>query len=232
MFDAPAAPELSDTATRGRQWGRLADVGLRHLAELDVDDLDPSDLRDLTLQLEQLRRFTDAAEAHSRRAGRPQGHGPAVRAQHLQVALDRARLPVGVARQRLVVVEKLASALPTVDEALSAGRIGFDHARVFADVVNDRNHEGIEPLLEDLVAATAGTVFTRWRDDVTALAVYLDPDGDHDPGNDHARNLLTWSPSDDVMLLRGELAGERALCVHDTLNAVADELFHQHERDH
>ena len=142
------------------------------------------------------------------------------------------RLPGGVARQRLVVAKKLAATLPTVDEALSAGRIGFDHARVFADVVNDRNQAAMEPLLEDLIAATAGTVFNRWRDDVTALAAYLDPDGSHDPDNDHARNRLTLSPSDDVMLLRGELAGERALCVHDTLNAVADELFHQYERDH
>jgi hypothetical protein len=33
------------------------------------------------------------------------------------------------------------------------------------------------------------------------------------------------------MLGRFELTGERALTVHDTLHAVADELFHQHSRD-
>ena len=233
MFDAPAAPELSETAARGRQWARLADAGLRHLAELDVDDLDPSDLRDITLQLEHLRRFTDAAEAHLLAELDDRRVTDLLSGLTTSKWLaDRARLPGGVARQRLVVAKKLAATLPTVDEALSAGRIGFDHARVFADVVNDRNRAAIEPLLEDLIAATAGTVFTRWRDDVTALAAYLDPDGSHDPDNDHARNRLTLSPSDDVMLLRGELAGERALCVHDTLNAVADELFHQYERDH
>ena len=233
MFDTASAPELSDTATKARQWARLADVGLSHLAHVDVEELDPSDLRDITLQLEHLRRFTDAAEAHLLAELDDRRVTDLLSGLTTSKWLaERARLPAGVARQRLVVAKKLAAMLPTVDEALSAGRLGFDHARVFADVVNDRNHAAMEPLLDDLIAASAGTVFNRWRDDVTALAAYLDPDGDHDPANDLARNRLTLSPSDDVMLLRGELAGERALSVHDTLNAVADELFHQYRRDH
>ncbi len=141
-----------------------------------MDDLDPSDLRDITLQLEHLRRFTDAAEAHLLAELDDRRVTDLLSGLTTSKWLaDRARLPVGVARQRLVVAKKLAAMLPTVDEALSAGRIGFDHARVFADVVNDRNHAAMEPLLDDLIAASAGTVFNRWRDDVTALAALPGP---------------------------------------------------------
>ena len=90
----------------------------------------------------------------------------------------RAALPVGAARQRLAVAHRLA-ALPSVDAALTDGRIGYDHARVLTDVINDRNVDAITPVLDDLIDAAAGTVFGRWRADVTALAALLDPDGSH-----------------------------------------------------
>lgn len=210
---------------------RLADIGVRTLATTDASELSPEDLRDLTASVEHMRRFLDAAQAHllveldERRV------------TDLRCGLStskwlarRAALPAGAARQRLTVARRLA-ALPAVDAALTEGRIGVDHARVFADVINERNVEAITPVLEDLIAAAPGTVFGRWRADVTALAALLDPDGSHDPADDLSANRLTLSPSDRFMLGRFELTGERALTVHDTLHAVADELFHQHERD-
>lgn len=201
------------------------------MAGTDASELAPEDLRDLVGAVEEVRRLLDAAQAH------------------LLVELDRtgvtevrsglstskwlarcAALPVGAARQRLTVARRLA-VLPQVDAALSEGRIGFDHARVLAEVINDRNVDAISPVLDDLIAAAPGTVFGRWRDDVTALAALLDPDGSHDPAGDAATDKLTLSPSDRFMLGRFELSGERALTVHDTLHAVADELFHQYSKD-
>ena len=232
MFDTEPAPELSDTATRARVHARLGDTAARTLARLDVDDLTPEDLRDLTLALEQLRRFTDAAEAHllAELHTRQSTEFRSGLATSKWLAA-RAALPAGVARRRLAVANRLAG-LPAVDAALSDGRIGIDHAAVFTDVINDRNHDAVTSILGDLIDAAEGTVFHKWRNDVTALAALLDPDGTHDPATDLARNRLSMSPTNEFTLGRFELTGERALTVHDTLHAIADELFHQHTRDH
>ena len=231
MFDTPTSSESSDTAARARSMTRLADVGARALAVTDPGDLSPEDLRDLTSSIELLRRFLDAAEAHLL------AEMDTRRVTDLRSGLStskwlarRAALPVGVARQRLTVAQRLA-ALPQVDMALSEGRIGHDHARVLTEVINERNLDAITPVLADLIDAAQGTVFTRWRGDVTALAALLDPDGSHDAAADLGANKLTLSPSDRFMLGRFELCGERALTVHDALHAVADELFHQYTKD-
>lgn len=231
MFDAAPTAELSDHAGRAHAMARLAHTGARTLAATDVDDLSSEDLRDLTCSIEQLRRFLDAAEGHLLAELDDR------RITDLRSGLAtskwlarRAALPAGVARQRLVVAKRLR-ALPEVDAALTEGRIGIDHARVLTEVVNERNLDAITPVLGDLIEAAPGTVFSRWRDDVTALAGLLDPDGSHDPASDIAANKLSMSPSDRFMLGRFELTGERALTVHDTLHAVADELFHQYSKD-
>ena len=102
--------------------------------------------------------------------------------------------------------------------------------RVLSDAVNERNQAELAPLIEDLIAASHGTVFTKWRANVTALARALDADGPHDPAADLARNRMTLSPTDGFIMFRGELSGEHALTVHDTLNTIADELFGQYSR--
>jgi hypothetical protein len=231
MLDMAAPSELSDAAARARTMLRLTDSGARALAATDAAELSSEDLRDLAGSLEQLRRFLDAAQSHVLVQLDAQG------VTELRSGLStskwlarRAALPVGAARQRLAVAHRLA-ALPSVDAALTDGRIGYDHARVLTDVINDRNVDAITPVLDDLIDAAAGTVFGRWRADVTALAALLDPDGSHDPAADLAANTLTLSPSDRFVLGRFELAGERALTVHDTLHAVADELCHQYRKD-
>ena len=91
-----------------------------------------------------------------------------------------------------MVAKKLAATLPTVDEALSAGRIGFDHARGVR-----RCRQRPQPRQRSSRCSRTSSpprrapCSHRWRDDVTALAAYLDPDGSHDPDNDHA---ATGSP--------------------------------------
>lgn len=230
MFDAPEPGEPTVAALASTLL-HAAEAALTGLAHLDLAQLPDEDLRAATLGLERLRRSADAAEAH------------ALSTLHERDATDRAAghttsrwlahhagLPAGVARRRLEVANRLA-ALPDVDRSFTDGTIGFDHAAVFADVVNDRNRDAIAPLLPDLIAAADGTVFSRWRADVTALAQLLDADGGHDPADDLARNTFTLSPSDGFLLGRFELTGERALTVADTLHAVADELFHRYARD-
>jgi hypothetical protein len=226
LTDRPA-----DTAATLRGLVDLAVGALERAARLDVGEVDAETLRYATLQLERVRRATDSAESHTlhqldelRETDLTAGHATSRWLAH------RAGLPAGIARRRLALANRLA-ALPSVDAALCEGTIGVDHAQVFADVVNERNAADMEPLLPDLIEAARGTRFRRWRAHVTALASLLDADGGHDPSADLATNRLTLSPSNDLMLLRGELAGEHALTVHDTLNAIADELFHQYSRD-
>ena len=232
MFDLIGSDELGEAHARTRTWARLAGTALSHLASVDAGDLDATALRELTLELERLRRFVDATEAHLLAEIEDRRVTDLLSGLATSKWLAaRAELPAGVARRRLAVAKQLASQLLAVDAALSAGRIGFDHAAVFADVVNERNHDALTPLFDDLIEAAAGTVFHRWRDDVVALAALLDPDGSHDPAGDLAENRLTLSASSGFMAIRGELTGERALSVHDTLNAIADELFHLHARD-
>ncbi len=232
MFESTGTEELSEHAGRALVRARLILDSAADLATLDAGALGSADLRDLTLRLETLRRRIDAAEGHLLAELDTRGTTDARSGLRTSKWLaDRASLPTGVARQRLITANKLGS-LPEVDAALSAGRIGIDHARVFADVINDRNHDAITPIVPDLIDAADGTVFSRWNADVTALAALLDPDGTHDPATDLARNRLTMSPSNAFTLGRFELTGERALTVHDTLHAVADELFHQYTRDH
>ncbi|MFN7148680.1 MAG: DUF222 domain-containing protein [Microthrixaceae bacterium] len=234
MFDHHQllANRPADTAATLRGLVDLAAGALERAARLDVDQVDAATLRHATLQLERLRRATDSAEAHTlhrldhlRETDLTAGHATSRWLAH------QAGLPAGIARRRLALANRLA-ALPAVDEALTEGTIGVDHAQVFADVVNDRNAADMAPLLPDLIQAARGTRFRRWKAHVTALASLLDQDGCHDPAADLAANRLTLSPSSDFMLVRGELAGEHALTVHDTLNAIADELFQQYSRDH
>lgn len=203
-------------------------------AALSVDSLDGAQLRAVTVQLEQLRRLLDATEQHTLAELDRRRHTDLRRGASTSKWLAReARLPVGVARGRLALARRLADddALAPVARALDGGRIGSDHARVLAGAVNERNAEAIGPVLDDLIEASQAMVFDVWKAHVEHLAAMADPDGNHDPDNDLLANRLTLSPSTDFLLVRGELAGEHAICVADVLNAVADELFHQFSKD-
>ena len=202
------------------------------VAHVSADGLAVDVLSGVTLQLEATRRMLDAAEAHL-----------LVELDDLK-AVDRglglttsrwlareAGVPSGVARQRLAVARKLREELPEVDAAWTDGRIGFDHARVLAEAINDRNVALMRPMLGELIDAVTSTVFHRWRRDTQALASLLDPDGSHDPANDAARNVVHLSPSDDLTLIRGEFTGEAALAVVQAIESVADELFLAWSRD-
>ena len=57
-------------------------------------------------------------------------------------------------------------------------------------------------------------------------------DGPHDPDADLLKNRLTLSESDRFGLIRGEFTADRFITIHDTLHAIADELFEQYTRDH
>lgn len=203
-------------------------------AAMPVDGLDGAQLRALTLQLEQLRRLVDATEHHALAELDRRRHTDLRRGAATSKWLaHQAHLPAGVARARLSLAKRLAddATLQPVAGALDAGRIGTDHAKVLAGAVNERNADALAPVLGDLIEASQAMVFDVWKTHVEHLAAMADPDGNHNPDGDLLANTLSLSPSNDFLLLRGELVGEHAICVADVLNAIADDLFHQHTRD-
>ena len=232
MFETGTDSEPKSAEVQLRGYVDSARSALAAAAQLAVDEVEWSTLREVTLQIEQLRRFADATEAHAL----VQIHDGNLTDQTEGLATSRwlahhAGLPSGAARQRVQVALKLREVLPQVDDALAEGSIGFDHARVLADAINPRNADAMLELIDQLIQASQGTVFHRWRRDVQGLAALLDQDGPHDPADDLLRNRLRLSSSDDFTMLTGELTGERALTVADTLNAIADELFLGYSRD-
>ena len=239
MFD-PARidedEEQLDPATPGALLGACADAAVNALqvaAAVPVGSLDGPALRGLTLQLERARSAVDAAEAHAL--------SELDRRRHTDIRLgattskwlaQHANLPAGVARARLSLANRLATDLSVVEEALVEGRIGVDHARVFASAVNERNLEAMADAIPDLIDAASAMVFDRWKDHVRSLGEMADLDGPHDPDADLLKNTLTLSESDRFGLIRGEFTADRFITIHDTLNAIADELYEQYTRDH
>jgi len=209
-----------------------AGESLGALAHVQVSDLDDAVLADTVRALEQTRRLLDAtvghvlAELHDRQA--------TVHSARLATSRWLAReanLPQHSAMSRLRTALALRDHLPVVDDALRTGRIGFDHARVFAEVVNDRNAAALVHAAPELIDAAAHTAFAPWRDDVRAVAEVLDPDGHRDPDTDLPSNRLFLSPTDGLVLVRGELAGDGAVCAVEAIEAKTDELYLRYSRD-
>ena len=230
-----------DPTTPGATAGALAiscvdaaHTAAKVAAGMPVDALDGPQLRELTLQVEQLRRLLDATEHHALAELDRRRHTDLRRGSATSKWLaHHAQLPAGTARARLALARRLADdpVLTPVGAALDAGRIGSDHARVLAGSVNERNAAALAPALDDLIEAAQAMVFDVWKRHVEHLASMADPDGSHDPDADLLGNTLTLSPSSGFLLLRGELVGEHAICVADVLDAVADDLFQQFSRD-
>ena len=221
MFDqTDAAAPAATAGALAMSCVDAAHTAVTVAAGMPVDSLDGPQLRDLTLQLELVRRVLDATEHHAlaeldRRRHTDLRHGAATS----KWLAHQAQLPAGVARGRLSLAKRLGEdpSLRPVADSLDAGRIGSDDARVLAGAINERNAATLAPVLDDLLEASQAMVFDVWKAHVEALAEMADPDGSHDPDTDLLRNTLTLSPSSDFLLLRGELVGEHAICVADVL---------------
>jgi hypothetical protein len=242
MFDTLVAERPAATAEGPVELTELLRVlvgsaghAMSTAALVDVDGMDAAALRQVVLGVEQLRRALDATEAHALAelterdvVDRSEGTSTS------RWLAREAQLPSGVARQRVTVATALRDRLPEqVDRALTDGRIGFDHARVIAEATNERNAEQLAAAVDrQLESAQHARVFHRWRRNFQARAALLDEDGTFDPAAELARNRLRLSPTTDFMGLRGELVGDHAIVVRESLEAIADELFREYSRDH
>jgi hypothetical protein len=204
-------------------------------ALIDPTDIAADVLQQVTLGIEALRRALDATQAHLLAElidGDTSNHTHG--SSTSRWLAHAAQLPAGIARQRVTIATALRHQLPdAVDRALTDGTIGIDHARVITEATNERNTDALAAEIGHHLASAANcTGFHAWRRTYEARAALLDDDGTYDPATDLARNRLRLSPTAEFMELRGELVGDHALTVRDTIEALADELFAAFSRDH
>jgi hypothetical protein len=243
VFDTLVAERPADTTGNGpveltellRVLVGSAGHAMATAALIDPTDMAADDLQQVTLGIEALRRALDATQTHllaelTDRDCCDHTHGSSTS----RWLAHAAQLPAGIARQRVTLATALRHQLPEqVDRALTDGTIGIDHARVIADATNPRNTAALAAEIDHhLTSAAHSTGFHAWRRTYQARAALLDDDGTYDPATDLARNRLHLSPTTQFMELRGELVGDHALIVRDTIEALADELFAEFTRDH
>lgn len=203
--------------------------GAGPLAGVAAEDLEAE-----VLACEALRRLLDAAEGRrlaelDRRDATARRHGLVT---HRWLARE-AMVPASVAKARVRVGTALAGRFGAVEAAVEGGRVSWEHARAIVDAANPRVLDEVAELQEGLVGLAQACVFERWRRELSGIVAMVDTDGGHDPAGDDERTTLRISPLlDGVATLSGVLAGEDAVVVHDTIEAIADELYRAARADH
>ena len=201
--------------------------------------LDPAavcddELIERTLALEALRTRLDAEQAAI--LGEIEARDVTVRLFGHPVAAwlaCDAGLPISVVKNRVVVGRKLRSLLPLVADALAAGQIGWDHARVLCELANPRIGHIVADNQAMLIGLADRCRFEQWKAEVRALARLWDQDGGYDPREDPASNRLSFgSTIDGLTSLVGTLTGESGEVVTQAINAKADELFRAAVAEH
>ncbi len=237
MFDSGMRAEFGSGDEEGKPAGSAANlVGLAEQL-LDLTGAEMVMLSDehvcaAALATEQARRFLDSVQMSILTEMQQRGVTDQRFGLRTGPWLAReAQLPSSVAKSRARIAAKVSRHLPAVAESLANGKIGFDHAKVIADVGNPRIIDQIAQIAPALCDAIEGVTFDVWRNDVQAIADLLDRDGGHDPSGDVERNRLTVKAVGDVTIIRGELVGAEALIANEALNAIADELFDRFKRD-
>lgn len=143
----------------------------------------------------------------------------------------RTHLPRGVAGGRVRVATKLRRHLDQVDQAMSDGRVTFDHAKAMADSTNPRIADRVADHQDQFVDHAQHAPFAIWRRRLAELCELWDQDGGYDPARDRDRNRLHLNPVGDTVAVSGELVGETALVVGQAIEREADRLFHRYHRD-
>ena len=139
-----------------------------------------------------------------------------------------ASLPAGVAKARLTVARKLRSLLPLVADALAAGTIGWEHARVLVDLANPRIASIVADNQIMLIGLADRCRFEQWRGEVRALARLWDQDGGYDPNADPDNDRLTYGRTlDGLLTLAVTLTGDSAETVEQAIEAKTNDLFRQ-----
>jgi hypothetical protein len=202
-----------------------------------ANDLDPKALTDRQLAdglvaLERARALLDAVSSKVLAAFEQRGiygHDGAVSASAW--VEHRARTSGGMARRRVKVARALQY-LALVREAVSQGRLTFEHAALFAaaqvpatEAAMQRDEAALVAHAEELSVDAFARLIRRWRE-------LADVDGSHDQATDRARRFLRMSSTlDGTWIISGRLDAASGAIVFDALEGISEELYRGEERD-
>lgn len=202
-------------------------TGCEWAARLDTQSAGDDQLMTAALQIEQARRSLDAAA--SRVLGELDSRGVtdfSVGMRTPRWLAHHAGTAGATASARVKVGRAMRGPLAEVAPLLDRGEISFDHAKALADACNPRIADRFGPVALVFAQNCSGVVFEQWRAELHAAVRLLDEDGAHDPAGDVARNRLTKAETiDETFVLKAQIVGADGLLVHQTIDAVADELF-------
>ncbi len=214
--------------------GHLAALAAcRTAARADVTGLSDDELLAAAAAWEQARAALDAAQGHvlaeletrdvcDREAGLPT----------VAWLAHQAHLARPTAAGRVHTATKLRR-LDLTDEALAAGSITFDHARVLARAAaNPRITDQVIAAQTELIDLAGRLLFGHWQRCVARLVDSWDQDGGYDPTRDLARNHLRLSDLGDTTVLAGDLVGETALTIRQAIETETDRLWRRYHTDH
>ena len=231
MFD-------SETTTADQATSSLIDLGpllaaLRSFTSWDSSHATEEELLTLAPQTELLRRLLDSLSCHLLAELDSRNSTDSVEGMRTGPWLAHlGKLPVGAAKARVRVANKLATTLIEVDAALAAGLIGYEHAKVLAEACNPRIAEAFASVIPELIRAAQNCTFDRWRKEVAGLAELLDADGGHTPGDCVTDNKLSMSRGlENTLHINGQLCGQFGLSVEHAINTRADQIFHRMKAD-
>lgn len=219
------------------EWTGLTETA-RKAADLDVSMASDADLCAGLAALEEARRILEGAaarlvaEIHTRRAS--------VTTAGLRTAPWLAHtggLPAWNAAERVRVAEILVAELGETLHRLCSGRISWSHARVMATAVSHTTAPHRFRTREtDLLDLAEQMVFEPWARHVAALARSVeaehDPDDPHHPDREPRGRLRLSRTWDGGLRLRGVLGDADGELTQQTLDAVADRLWHHHHHTH
>ncbi len=200
----------------------------------EVAGIDDEGLCAEVVVLEELRRVVDVAEGArlaelDRRDSTAVEHGLVT---HRWLA-RAARLPAGVARDRVRVGKALADRFGLLADAVEAGKVSWEHAKAIVGVATPRVVDDLVDLQDGLVDLAGPAVFERWRRELGGIVALVDADGGHDPSGDDTRTTLSLSPIlGDAADLRATFVGDDAATVTTAIEATADELYRRAVKDH
>jgi hypothetical protein len=190
----------------------------RSVAEVDVTGLGPVELAGVVRGFAAARAAFDAAEA--RLLGELETSGVCDRfgSKTASWVAHETRAARGSVQARVRVGVALAHRFASVDVALTAGVITFDHSRAFVSLANPRVVDQIADLQEVLIERAQDRPFHIWRSELALLVELLDADGPFDPNRDLARNRLQITEvAPGEILFSGMLVGEHALRFVDAI---------------
>jgi hypothetical protein len=209
----------------------LTETG-RKIAGVDVRICTDADLEEAAVGLAALRSFVEVTEAHvltelDARGATDRNHGMRT-AAWAAAATGGARGPIV---GRMKVGRSLRNHFDRVDEAVSDGRLSFDHAKTLSDVDNPRITDILAGSQDEIIDLAEASTFPQWKRDVTALAEHADADGP-EPDPCAANELRLPKTLDGRTEIAGSLDAANGLLVRTAIDAKADELFRSYSHDH